>query len=248
MYHLVYYSTSYNSAAVTEINAVADTILTVQNNHIVPSQDMRIYWANAFGATIDRARFRSPYLNQLNPPWIRPLTLAALLPTNPNTALFFDRSLVVKGREELVVETVQTSGGAERESLLFAMGDNLVSAPPGQPIILRGTATTAAVAQTWTPITVTWEQSLPVGTYALIASEHFATNAIAHRWIFDLQYWRPGFPSFATVGLRQIDEFERYQMGVLGYFKNDAMPRIEIMDTSTDASHVVYLECIRVGS
>jgi hypothetical protein len=82
----------------------------------------------------------------------------------------------------------------------------------------------------------------------MVMSECQSTNAIAHRWIIPNQIPRPGFPSFAALGSRLPYAMSSGQLGLMGSFRSNDLPRPQLLVNGTDNAHEGYLYVIRVGN
>lgn len=248
MFHLAANFVAIGQTADTDVPAKTDQVLQVQNSHFVLSKPLSLLGVYASSATLTRTKLKFPSINQYGGTWIRP-TNATLLPvTDPNMADYRQIPFTVPAQEEL--QYASTSGlacGTENHYVLSVLQDTFVPAPQGQIYTIRGTSTTAGVASTWTDITVTWDQQLPSGRYAVVGSQVHSTTGVAHRLIFDDQIWRPGGLSLATAGLRTHAMFEKGKLGVWGYFTTISLPRMQILDNATGNSHTIYLDCVRVA-
>lgn len=247
MHHLAIHTASIATGVETELPPAADPVLTIQNGHILPQRDFPLLFAAACGATLQRSRISTPTLLQTTTPFLRPLAQSANFGMPQRVANLSSDRLVLKQNEEVVVYATQTSAGAEREwvALGFAI-DNALSIS-GQPYTLRGTSTTAAVANAWTQITVTWQNQLPQGTYVVGGGEHFSSNGLAWRAIFTDQVYRPGGLSVTSLGNASADIFRFGNLGAWGRFQNYQFPNIEVFAGAADATHEIYLDLFRVG-
>lgn len=248
MFHLAANFVAIGQTVDTDVPAKTDQVLQIQNSHFVLSKPMQIMAAYASSATLTRTKLKFPSINQYGGTWLRPVN-ATLLPfTDPNVADYRQIPFTVPAQEEL--QYASTSGlacGTENHYVLTWLQDSFVPAPQGQIYTLRATSTTAGVASTWTDITVTYDNQLPSGRYAVVGSNVHSTTGVAHRMIFDDQLWRPGTLSFATTGLRNHPMFEKGRLGVWGYFTTISLPRFQILDNATGNSHTIYLDCVRVA-
>lgn len=250
MFHLAaYYNSALANVADTDISALADGIVTIQNNHIIPQTpiQLRAMWARS--TALLRVKIRTPKLNQISPVYIRPIGSGGIVPeANPNLDIRFYTPLQLQQLEEIQVLATSSTGTSEKFTALLWMFSTFTPAPLGDVYPLRWTSTVAAVANAWTGIApLTWEQQLPYGMYAVIGSEHFSTNAIGHRWTFDQQYERPGTLSFATNNLRLPYNSERGELGLWGTFHTTNLPRPEVLCNVADNSHEGYLYCVKIG-
>lgn len=247
MHHTLAYFKSVDNVANTALNAVSDGIITIQNNNFLPPNDMMILAAYVGSATLTRARLTSPTLRQVTQPQIRPVNVAVLPATNPNVQKFGVTGMRVKGLEELSVQVTSGVAMTENAYAVLCLLDRFSPSVAGDAITLRGTSTTAAVASTWSLLTYTLDDQLPNGTYAIVGSEVISTNAIAHRWTVDNQFFRPGGMSVTSAGNRTIDEQYDGSWGEWGRFKNTSLPRLEVLCNAADATHTIFLKVVKVA-
>lgn len=247
MFHTLGWFISIGQTVDTDVTPIQDNVMLIQNSHFVPQMDLKIIWAAAMSATLSRVRFATPKTRQVTNPWIRPLIQAAIPPTNPNLRIWTDSPFAVRGLEE--IQLLATSGlamGNENFTAIASLGTGIQPAPQGDYYPLRGTSTTAVTANKWSSITVTWQDTLPAGTYAVVGLEHFSAAAQAARLIFQNQQFRPGSISVNSLGNRQNQLLAKRQMGVFGTFVQTAMPIVEVLANAADASHEIYMDVIRI--
>lgn len=247
MYHLCAFTEAIAAAAETDADALTDQILTIQNNHFLLGKDMRLmaFWSGS--TTLTRVRLSQPSLRMIALPYMRPITQAIIPPTDPNLADLSNFPLTLHGGEEFAcLATTALAMGTERFTGLAWLMDSYDPAPQGEAYTLRFSSTTALVANTWTDLSLTWADNIPQGLYAAIGSEVQSTNGIAHRWIFDSQYWRPGHLSITGLGNRSAAQNYNGKLGVMGRFGPTTLPRLQGLGNGTDNAHEGYLSCIRI--
>lgn len=248
MLHLLAYDASITNAVETDLAPVNDSIFTIQNGHFVPQKDIYILWAMAMGATISTARLLSPSIRQITTPFIRPIEAAATPGTLFGYQDFGNNALVARAFEELQVNVLQTSAGAEREIVLLGVSDNAAPTDPvGQTFCMKGTSTTAAVANAWTQIAMSWNDTLPGGVYEIIGIEYVAATGVAARVIFEDSPWRPGAPGVAAMASKSWWKFAFGGYGPYGRFTANRFPNIEVLNTAAVASHTVFMNFRRVA-
>lgn len=253
MFHLAAWSASFNSAALTEIAPINDGIIPIASgaNQFIPEEDMWILGAMAMGATMTRARLNSALIRQINPWYIRPIEPAVAPGSRAGYMDLSSYPFRIRGQENLVAEVVQAFGGAERETVLALLAPVKYGLPGGIPVgnqfRIRWTSTTAAVANVWSLITVTYETGLPAGRYAVVNSTVFSANGQAHQMIFDNQYYRPGAPSVATAVSQPPWPFIVPSYGVWGTFYAYSPPRIQVLCNGADAVHEGYIDVIQLA-
>lgn len=250
MMHLCAYVTSSLSNVVdTDVPALTDSILYIQNNHFLPQQVTYVYGMYAISATLARAKISTPKIKQINPVYIRPIDFGAAVPSaNPNLDPMLVHPFQLQQLEEIQILATAAPTTTEPFVALLWLMDQMANTPPlGDIYTVRWTSAVAAVAYTWTNIAPgTFEQVLPYGSYAIIESEYFAAHAFALRLIFDQQYFRPGNLGFANNRSRLPYSWYR-KLGVFGTFRTTNAPRQEILNTSTDNSHEGYYHVVKVG-
>lgn len=248
MQHLLAWSAAINNAADVDVAPVPDPVITVQNSHFLPQTDVRLMWAAVMSATLSRARFATPKTRQVTNPWIRPIIAAATPTSNPPMAWWLDSMFIFRALEEIqLLATSAVAMGTERFTALAAIATDFQPIPQGDIYPLRFTSTTAATANAWSQLTVTWQDTLPQGTYAIVGLEVFSANAQAARLILQGQQYRPGSVSVTALANRQNFIFVERKVGVYGTFKQTAMPIVEVLANAADASHEGYLQIVRIG-
>jgi len=246
-WHTCAWSASLSTGTDQDTAAVRDDILTIQNNHFVLPRPMDLTMAMALGATLSDARIASPTMRQIFNPHIRPINVSALPGNNTNLWILDHSPFVIPPWEE--IQTLLTCAPAmtEQDTVVANLRLAYEPCPAGNVYPWKWTSTTAAVANTWTTLAVTFADTLPIGTYAVVGTEHFSTNAQAHRIIFPDQVYRPGMPSYASAGQRLPYAISMYQFGCAGYFRSNAVPTFQVLVNGTDASHTGYLHIVRVS-
>lgn len=244
MFHLAAYRGALTGATNEAVGGVQDDVLTraQSTNNYVLDTPMTLVAAYAQSLVMTRARLNSPTLRMISPPHIRPVRQAALPAGGELVQWFGNQPLALKANEEIGVEA--TGDNADVATILLWLTTGLMPIPAGPIITQRWTSSTAAVSGVWTSITMTLEQSLPPGDYALVGSECLSTNAIAHRWIIPNQFWRPGVLSQAGVTVQTDIRLQTRQLGRFGQFKNTAMPTCQVLVNGTDNSHIGFWQIV----
>jgi hypothetical protein len=245
MFHLVAWSESIATGVEDDLLPVPDGIMTIQNNHFLPGQDVRVLFASAMATNLQRARIATPKVQVVTTPFIRGI-MAGLVPTSPaQLATYLSNPFVLRGIEEIQVLATQTAAGAQRVTAL--MGLELTPNMPvsGDIFTIRGTSTTAAVANAWTPLTVTWQNTLPAGQYDIVGLQHQSANGQACRLSIEGERYRPGCMSQTGIADIAHPYFFKAAMGRWASFNNYVMPIPEVLCNAADAAHEIYLDIIR---
>lgn len=249
MFHLAAYTGLLGVGTDLDMAALTDDILTIQNNHFILSQDLNIIAAMAWSPLLDRCKLASPTMRQIAAPYIRPIFTGLTPPTNYNVWLLDHDPFDISPFEEIQAIATSTIGAmTERFTALMWLQTQPESLPNGNIIPLRLTGTGAATANAWTTVAMTFADTLPTGQYAMVLSEHISANAQAHRWIISNQVLRPGFASFTTAQSRHPYALAKGQWGVMGRFKSNDLPRLQVLCNAADAVHTANLHVIRTGN
>lgn len=248
VWHMCAYEEDIGTTADTDLDAIADDVLTRVSNHFQLQNAMDLLFAFACSANLSRGRIVTPDFRQIARPYIRPVEPAAAPGDNPNVADYSGNPLRVPALEEIQVEL--TSGicmGTEQAFALLGLQERFDPVPRGDIYTLRGTSSTASTADTWTSLTTTWVDTLPNGTYAVVGMSGFAATAIAFRIIFEEQRWRPGCVASNTAGQRTAKIFRKGRLGQWGRFNNTAMPIVQTLNSAAVSTHEYYLDLMKIA-
>jgi hypothetical protein len=247
MYHMLAYSS--NTFGVTNFDMIPaqDPVFTIQNGHYLPNIPYNLYLAWLSGTLMSAIQLVTPTSRQVVPPRLYPINATTLPADRPH---YYDRRMqpwILNAIEEISMQ-VNLGGAANAiATALLAVGTSLDPIPPGNIWSYHGTATTAAVAQAWTQVAITWDQTIPAGTYVVIGSQHQSTNAIGHRIIFKDQVMRPGFTSLTSLTNVSFPDYYYGGMGALGKFTTTTLPFVEVYCNAADAAHDIVLNMVKVA-
>lgn len=233
-------------STLVDIQPIADQVIMIQNNHFVFKGLTRLFWAWVGSADLNRARFAAPTLRAITNPEIRPLDTNATPTDDPNVFDLMREPLDIRPTEQLQLDAFHDNVGAQNIRGVSLVGDRLDPQPPGDVYMLRGTSSTAAVADAWTQLTTTWTDTLPDGIWAAVGLEVRSTTAIAGRLRFQGQVDRPGTLSVTAIGNRTWRKFLDGSIGKLGEFEPNFMPDIEVLCTAADAAHVINMPVVKI--
>jgi len=247
MHHTVAYTASIAQNVEVDVAALADSVLLIQNGHFVPPQDMPVWYEATCSVNIARTRLSAPKFGGITTPFIRPVSNALNfgMPQRVN-ALYADQ-LILNKLEEVSALSFQTGAAAERVFVVLGLGVRRTPAPGGDVYTLRGTSTTAVTANTWTQVTMTWQNFLPVGTYSVIGMTHQSATSVAARIISPPEIWRPGCLGITALGNEPDQMFRNGGLGEWIRFQNYQFPLIEVLASAADAAHEVYLDLVKVS-
>jgi len=255
MFHTLAWTGSVNPGAgvLVELTPVADGIMPIASgaNEFIPEEDMYILWGLAMGATLTSARFNSAKIRQTNPKYIRPIEGNAAPGSRAGCEDYSQAPFRISGQENFITELRHSAAIAEQDTIIagimpvrFGLG---MAVPSGDQYKVRWTSTTAATANAWTLLTITFETALPAGQYSVVNHQHFSANGQAARLILDNQFYRPGAPSLATAVSIPPWNFIDPMYGEWGRFYAYSPPRVEVLCNGADAVHEGYFTVIKLS-
>lgn len=245
--HLAAYTESQDSAALVNVAAVNDQVLTPSGGDglVIPGDYNAVHAVAALGSDLTRAKLVAPSLDvkRINFEIIPhergadSFTLAApkiMRPIGP---------VVLDPGEVLTAQAAEDNAAADRSTVLVWLKKpgELPQMPAGDVRIVRWTGATALTANVWTDVPVTLDQDLPAGEYALVGIFARSATAQAVRAIIPGQIVRPGVPAIAAASEAAarfhnplaLRDFGGYEMG---RFTNRQIPTLQFLATAADAA------------
>lgn len=252
MFHTVAYSAvTAQAAALADLPAVSDTILTVRNSHLIFTDDFLLRLAYGLGSSQTLMRFNTPTLNAYFRHQLWPFDFGGatpgVVPDRPAIIDYGDMPIKMPENEEIAIEVSNASGvGGERNSVFLWLftADHQFAVPKG---IFRGTARatysiTPAAAGAWSGASAfTFAENLRGGWYSVVGFNVFDASTLAARLIFprarqyDGRVLRPGTLAQNAGGNRPDRKFDG-GLGVYGVFHSFEPVQVEIL-SNTAALH-----------
>jgi hypothetical protein len=202
----------------------------------------------------------------LQTPAFLPYPWPAFAPTNRGSAFEsparywdgFKSPLQANPTDELDTFIAQNSGGAETEFVFVSLTDGVVTpAPAGRFFTVHATGSTTVTASAFTLCSLTFDQAIPAGLYAVIGARAFGATMKGFRLAPAMEpLWRPG--GTAVAAYDQMDPFgQRAYMyngqvvapwGVWMQFYQNVPPQLDAFCTSADTAQEVWLDLVQVSS
>lgn len=242
-----YYASVADGATNANVAAANDGILTITNSRFIVPQKAEIICTWTLETTVLRMRLNTPKYRFVGLPSLIPVNNSLTIPSPLNIANFIDAPLPVDPVDEIGVEASQSSGGAENNLTLMLLRFENRPLIPGPIYRLRGTAAITAAAGVWASGSITLDQSLPAGRYAIVGLDVIGTNIGGARLIVPGSAYRPGVPARNSRAQIPHPLFARPNLGIWGEFESVNLPNLEIMCTGANTSQEVYLDVIYLG-
>jgi hypothetical protein len=228
----------------TNFNALSDPHIRVEGANIICPDLNNVLWLYAGGASITEARLTSPSILRVFEHQSAPLNVGA----EPLSPLPY-ADLAENPIPLVVSEAVRSRMRGSESSAEYKVMLALLGAAPVTPAKLpyrtvRATASTTLTAYAWTNAAITFDQTLPAGSYNIIGMRAQSTGLIAARVVIPGYAWRPGVIGFDSVADIEPLRFRFGNMGILGTFRHDSPPTIDFLSSSADTSEEVYLDLV----
>ena len=257
---IAFYESRAGTTALSEVAALADQHVAVNGDNVTvpPSWNQIIAaWSAMSNATDTLVAAR------LSAPSMRDKTLLDLAnleaiaaggtaePTSPTPLnVFVDRPVQLVSGEFL--NLLQASTGTTAANLcsgVVFLGDgNYSNSLAGKQIqTVRATSATTLTANAWTACTLTLDQQLQAGRYAIVGMRAQSAGAKAARLVMQETPARPGCIAYDSNGDIEHPMFRSGHMGVWGTFVHTAIPQVEFLSLSADTAETVYLDIVKIG-
>lgn len=248
MFHLFAFYTAALADTTTDtaIGTVTDQVISRPNGRYQMPMDMQVYAGYAGGPGATQARIDVPSMRRLFRPHIDPLTVTVLPGDNPPVALFGEGGVMIPETEEMTIAGGQTSGAAAVFVGGLWAGPRLKPKPPGPVFTMRATAAIVTSAGVWGAGSMTFNDQLPAGNYAVVGMAAFGANVILARLIFPAGTLRPGALAQGAQGEAIQPYWRMGAMGEWGRFKAYALPQVEIFGAGATAAQILYLDLVQV--
>ena len=242
---LIGYTASQDTSGVlTTTAAMADPHVRVSGNDVsIPSDLSSVGGVYAIGATMTRAALVSPSIRRRYPFEIFPVDAAAT-PTDPWHFHDVAQSVIALDVDEsLNFQFAESGAGAQRGSGFVWLSDGPITPDTqGEIFTIRATGTTTLTAYAWTNCTLTFNDTLPAGTYEILGMHAFSTGAIAARLVIPQYAWRPGVICSTSSNVYSGEKFRYGNFGVFGTFSHMTPPTVDFCSSSADTAQTVYLD------
>ena len=249
MVTMIAYSESQDSATLVNVAALVDPHVRVLGDDIVvPAQVSYVGGVYAIGAAISRAQLVSPSIRRRYPMEIAPIEIAAE-PADPvKYYSMFDNPIQLDPDESLNFQAAEDGAGAGRCTGLVWLCDGATAPLSGVEIFtIRATNASTLTAFQWTNGALTFNDTLPAGTYALVGARGVSTGLLGFRFVFQAFPFRPGAIGSDTNGEVGAPIFRQGRLGVWGEFEHNSPPTVDFLSVSADSSQTVDLDLVLIS-
>jgi hypothetical protein len=245
---IAWYKNVQTGGVLTDLSTIKDPHVSQTDlRYVIPEAVRNLAGAFAASANITEAHLETPSLRRVAPLCISPLNAGSVKPTSPVRFMdMFDNPLPLVATEQLSAKVAGSETAAADFVVIAFLSDGPVRPVTGPYYTVKTTASTTLQPWQWTPVTPTFETSLPVGRYQIIGLRAQSPNLIAARIVVPGQPWRPGVLGVNTVTDKEADRFRFGRAGVLAEFDISTGFQIECLAAAADTSEVFWLDLVPV--
>jgi len=235
------------ATANSSINIISSTGDVVQNNQYFPRDNCRLLYAAAFGTDLSAPRLTTPSLLRICPQYFAQYNVTAPFGTDFNLNDYLDNPIQLAAEEGLDVQCGNTNVGAQTMTVVLGLMFGSAVPPRGDRRTLRATSATTVTANTWSNCPLTFADRIPAGLYEVVGVRAFGTTMYAARLAMPGGYYRPGVPTFQTLGQRPPDNFRFTEYGGYGQFEQSVLPSLEVLCTAADTAQTTLIDVVKVA-
>jgi hypothetical protein len=251
-FHVALYSAAIATAAAnTQVNQLGDAVIaTSVNGYLVNGFCPNIMRVVAVGNILNRAQLSSPSIRKYTPFDLNPVNIGTVIESPARMLHFEDSPFPLSVNEELDAYVTNSAVTSTQTTVAVWFCDGPIRPVNNNNIFtVHWTASTTLTANAWTAVTMSLDNGIPSGTFAIVGSRQKSAGALFHRFVprGGSSTLRPGttsvqaFDNFAT-------EMDRYgNLGQWMQFTNTTPPQIEIFSGSADSSEEGFLDLLQVG-
>ena len=257
---IAFYESRAGVAALDNVAGLADQHVAVAGDNItVPPKWNQIIaaWTGMSNATdvLAAARLSAPSMRGKTLLDLANLEAIAaggtLEPSSPTPInVFTSRPVQLTSGEFL--NLLQESDGTTAANLctgLVFLGDgdygNPYASMPVQTV--RATGSTTLTANAWSACTITLDQQLAAGRYAIVGMRAQSAGAKAARLVMQETPARPGVIAYDSNADIEHPMFRNGNLGVFGTFVHTAIPQVEFLSLSADTDETIFFDIVKIA-
>jgi len=251
MKHLAaFYSSLTGAGTLAALAAVSDqAIRTDGNDLVIPSNLANLGFEAALSdadTSVDYAQVQSPSLRQLANQDVLPVVSGVVFGANPAVQEHMKQPRGLRGNESLNFYVQAKATGDKDNYGLIILQDGPAQPVTGAVFSVRATAAAANSAGSWINSALTFDSTLPAGTYNVVGMRAQGAGLVAARLVFVGQAYRPGVPAVNATGDQDFLMGRFGRMGSFGTFDVNQPPTIDCIGSS-GAAQTVVLDLIKIS-
>lgn len=246
--HLAAYYQSVDPAGVlTQLDAVSDQAIFTSGKDVrVPTGLANLICEAALSAATgpDFGQVQSPTLRDLVNQDVDPIIAAVKFTSYDSVQRHFENPRGLTEAESVNFAVEATGGAAADNYGLIWLADGALKPTTGNMFSVRATAAATLAAGSWVNAALTFEDTLPAGTYQVVGMYAEGSNLVAARLVFIGGTFRPGVPANSSLAQDLFPHFRNGVAGVFGQFDVNQPPTVDCLGV-TDTSQVFVFDLIK---
>lgn len=261
-FHTVAFSSSNGTSGATtfiQTTFTADAIVPTLNNGLqVPKQLNRLAFVAGLGTSLCGIRAQTPAFLPYPWPVFSPVNRGSAFETPVRSWDGFKSPLPLNPTDELDIYTAQNSGSSETEYVFVSLSDGQIHpAPAGRFFTVHATGSTTVTAAAFSLCSMTFDQAIPAGLYAVVGARAFGATCKAFRLAPAMEpLWRPGGTGVTAYDAMDPPGQRGYiydgqvvaPWGVWMSFYQNVPPQLDMFCTSADTAQELWLDLIQISA
>lgn len=231
----------------TKLTAATDDQFATEDEFLYVPEVNQIAAVYASGQAIIRTILYAPSLLRMYPYSVRPFLGSNNLSNPPPVDWRLENPLPLVISEGLYAECLSATGDAVAYDYVVGvmLSDGPIAPVKEEDFPLRFETTGTPVADTWTPLTIDPDYSLPAGRYAVVGCDVVSGSGHMFRLIPVGGGWRPGgFPHWRES--IDVPQQRHGNMGVWCEFEHNQIPKLEVFQTGADEPSQGVLDLVQI--
>jgi len=248
MFTMAGFFESSGATALTEVAALADPHLRVSGDDIVVPGLGHLAGVYAKSNTVTDARVESPSLRRFMNFSVHPVREGAGdLNRNPDNYWvdLFARMVSLDPSESVNLKIAESTATDAVYGLIW-FADAVDPVPEGELRTVRASGTTTLTANAWSNVSLTFDEDLPAGRYAIIGAAGQSAGMVGYRFLIPGAVWRPGGIGITDVSFSDVASFRYGRKGLWGEFEHDLPPTVDVLSISADTTEKIWMDLIQV--
>lgn len=242
----VFYKSCDPYAALTKLDAATDDQFRTESEYLYVGELNQIVAGFASGEKIRQAKLTAPSLRRMFPYHIKPYLAENNLSNPPPVDWRLRNPLILERTEGLYAEVKnKETQGLKDYVVAVIFSDGPIEPIEGPIYTVRFTTTGTPVAHTWSPLAITFDESLPAGRYQIVGADLTSGSGMVFRFIPIGALWRPGGFSHWRESI-DIPQQRNGRMGVWAEFEHSTPPTLEVWETGADEPSEGYMDLIQI--
>lgn len=244
---LAFEKASAGGVTLEDVPGIQDDIIALnQSNHYLLPQDMQVRFAYVLSPNATLAQISTPHLRQVALPAIEPLDIGTNVTSLP--AIDWNRPpwcRVMQNDELTMLQSDNAGGAIQKVGIMGLFVNDNVNVPQNEIYTLRATSAVTTNVRTWSTTTITFDQTIAVGTYSIVGMDCIGANVIAARLILPGGGFRPGCLGRTTQATKPDLRFRKGYLGEWGTFTNTAPPSVQLLTSGAGVTQEIILDVIK---